>query len=81
MFKGCGGSTTTPTTITTTTTTTTATTPSTCTDTCGNPSYKGDDWCDDENNNCGCEWDGGDCCGKKVKKNYCKKCKCLDPKA
>merc|ERR1712167_536735 len=47
--------------------------------------YKGDGNCDDENNNCGCEYDGGDCCAKssktgKVEKKYCKQCKCLDPK-
>merc|ERR1712037_800556 len=46
--------------------------------------YKGDGNCDDENNNCGCEYDGGDCCVKSLKKpinkKYCKQCKCLDPK-
>merc|ERR1711979_145605 len=47
--------------------------------------YKGDGNCDDENNNCGCDYDGGDCCAKtakggKVKTQYCKDCKCLDPK-
>merc|ERR1711959_871821 len=35
--------------------------------------------CDDDNNNAGCEFDGGDCCGASVKKTYCKACKCLDP--
>ena len=40
---------------------------------------KGDGWCDDENNNYGCEWDGGDCCGPKVLNKFCKKCQCLDP--
>ena len=55
--------------------------PSTCTGSCKVKSWKGDGYCDDVNNNCGCAWDGGDCCGKNVKKNYCKKCKCLDPKA
>merc|ERR1712032_1020490 len=38
--------------------------------------YKGDGDCDDENNNCGCEFDGGDCCAKTLKKavnkKYCK---------
>merc|ERR1712050_101758 len=53
--------------------------------TCGSPSYKGDGNCDDDNNNKGCEYDGGDCCAKtvkggKVSKNYCKECKCKDPK-
>merc|ERR1719506_786235 len=31
------------------------------------PQYKGDGICDDENNNCGCKFDGGDCCNKSVK--------------
>merc|ERR1711981_1348243 len=35
--------------------------------------------CDDENNNCACGYDKGDCCGKNVKKAYCKECKCKDP--
>merc|ERR1711939_878917 len=52
---------------------------------CGAAKYKGDSNCDDENNNCGCQYDGGDCCtkslgGKPVNKKYCKQCKCLDPK-
>merc|ERR1711981_516975 len=51
---------------------------------CGVPAYVGDGRCDDENNNCGCNWDNGDCCGKSADKyqfSYCKKCKCSDPKA
>merc|ERR1711959_189466 len=44
----------------------------------------GDGNCDDDNNNCGCAYDGGDCCAKslggKVKTTYCKECKCKDPK-
>ena len=44
---------------------------------CGLLEYKGDGNCDDENNNKGCAYDGGDCCyksvkGGKVKKDYCK---------
>ena len=50
-----------------------------CPDTCGSPSYKDDQYCDDENNNCGCEWDGGDCCGINVNTKYCSACECLDP--
>merc|ERR1711879_102684 len=55
-----------------------------CPGDCGSPSYKGDGNCDDDNNNCGCQYDGGDCCAKtvkggKVKTDYCKQCKCLDP--
>ena len=40
---------------------------------------KGDKYCDDGNNNCVCDWDGGDCCGEKSDRTYCKKCQCLDP--
>ena len=45
--------------------------------TCGAADYKGDGNCDDDNNNRGCAWDGGDCCyktvkGGKVQKDYCK---------
>ena len=29
---------------------------------CGFEEWKGDDYCDDDNNNKACEWDGGDCC-------------------
>ena len=47
---------------------------------CKNKNWKGDGYCDDENNNSGCEFDGGDCCGPAVKKNWCKACQCLDPK-
>merc|ERR1712032_1195153 len=50
---------------------------------CGAANYKGDGNCDDVNNNCGCDFDGGDCCAKTLKKavvkKYCKKCQCLDP--
>ena len=35
--------------------------------TCGSPKYKGDGNCDDNNNNKGCDYDGGDCCAKSVK--------------
>merc|ERR1712178_115117 len=53
--------------------------PAACPGKCKFPAYKGDGNCDDENNTCGCEYDGGDCCGNNVKKTYCKECKCLDP--
>lgn len=49
---------------------------------CGAPSYVGDGFCDDDNNNCGCDWDQGDCCedsGKSKQFNYCSDCSCLDP--
>merc|ERR1711934_403825 len=48
------------------------------TDGCGSPSWANDMWCDDENNNADCNWDGGDCCGD-VNTNYCTDCTCLDP--
>ena len=48
---------------------------------CGVPQWKGDTYCDDENNNAGCDWDGGDCCGANVKKTYCIECECKDPSA
>ena len=41
----------------------------------------GDKFCDDWLNTAACKYDGGDCCGGNVDKTYCKKCKCLDPKA
>ena len=59
-----------------------ATTPKTTTSkskkTCGAPSYVGDGNCDDNNNNKGCGYDGGDCCAKsvqggKVQDTHCQK--------
>ena len=52
-----------------------------CYDICGSPTWKADNYCDDQNNNCGCDWDGGDCCGSNVNTNYCSACECLDPNA
>merc|ERR1711862_158332 len=48
---------------------------------CGYPPWKGDDLCDDENNNAGCDWDGGDCCDNDNDnwKVYCTECECKDP--
>ena len=46
---------------------------------CGSYKNRKDAKCDDENNNLGCGWDGGDCCGNQVDKSRCKKCQCLDP--
>lgn len=53
-----------------------------CSKPCEDASWKGDKTCDDENNHCGCGWDGGDCCGttKDYDYLYCTECKCLDPK-
>lgn len=39
----------------------------------------GDGYCDDDNNNDGCDYDGGDCCGDNVNTQYCTACQCLDP--
>ena len=39
----------------------------------------GDGHCDDDNNNAGCSYDGGDCCGDDVSMSYCSVCQCLDP--
>ena len=41
------------------------------------PYYIGDGYCEDENNNDGCGFDGGDCCGTDVITAYCSKCECL----
>ena len=46
---------------------------------CGSPQWFGDNYCDDENNNELCGWDGGDCCGKDVVTTFCSACECLDP--
>ena len=35
----------------------------------GNVKFKGDGVCDDNNNNAGCAWDGGDCCAGTVTKD------------
>lgn len=51
-----------------------------CASKCLSDKWKGDGNCDDPNNTCGCNWDGGDCCGKGKNLSYCTKCKCLDPK-
>ena len=47
--------------------------------TCAKPDWKGDNFCDDENNVESCDWDGGDCCGDNVITTYCTACECLDP--
>ena len=46
---------------------------------CGYPNWQGDKVCDDMNNNAGCDYDGGDCCGNFVDKSHCRLCQCLDP--
>ena len=50
--------------------------------TCENPGWIGDGYCDDSNNNEICQWDGGDCCGDNVNDLWdvwCIVCACLDP--
>ena len=44
---------------------------------CEIPEYYGDNYCDDENNNEACFFDGGDCCGSNVNTNCCTECLCL----
>ena len=44
---------------------------------CGLPQYSKDKFCEDENNNAACNFDGGACCGANVIKTYCTKCQCL----
>ena len=43
-----------------------------------NLGWIGDWYCDDENNNMECDYDGGDCCGPYVDTTYCDKCLCLN---
>ena len=64
----------------TSTTTTTTTTPPSGGD-CGSPNWANDEYCDDENNNAGCNFDGGACCNNNIAgwNNYCTKCQCLEP--
>ena len=53
----------------TTATTTTTPTPSGC----GNPDWANDEYCDDENNNPSCNFDGGACCNNNFSgwNQYC----------
>merc|ERR1711997_473257 len=50
---------------------------------CGSPQWANDEWCDDENNNAECNWDGGACCFNNFSgwDHYCSDCACLDPNA
>ena len=45
--------------------------------TCGKALWQGDTYCDDDNNNAGCDWDGGDCCSPDHNYDYCSACECL----
>ena len=44
--------------------------------------FVGDDYCDDGNNNAGCNYDGGDCCPSTPAPTgwdfYCTACECLE---
>ena len=37
-----------------------------------------DGYCDDDNNNQHCNYDGGDCCGLNVNTLYCSDCYCIE---
>ena len=43
----------------------------------GQTEWIGDGFCDDINNNEVCDFDNGDCCGAKVKKQFCLNCTCI----
>ena len=43
----------------------------------GEETWISDDSCDDINNNPFCMFDGGDCCGANVIKQYCIDCDCI----
>ena len=47
---------------------------------CGSPSWANDQWCDDENNNAQCNWDGGACCNNNYSgwDTYCTDCECKE---
>ena len=42
------------------------------------PGYVRDSHCDDQNNNEGCLFDGGDCCGSNVNTDFCTLCICYE---
>ena len=42
----------------------------------GTVSWIGNGYCDDENNNKGCNYDGDDCCGLFVNTEHCNFCEC-----
>ena len=49
------------------------------TTTCNLNVFIGDNYCDDNNNNVDCSYDGGDCCGCNINTDWCQECQCLDP--
>ena len=42
------------------------------------PENVSDGYCHDYNNNIECGFDGGDCCGSCINKEYCSGCECLN---
>merc|ERR1711935_282220 len=62
---------------------TTAPPPPTPSTGCESPQWANDQWCDDENNNADCNYDGGACCNNNVSgwDEYCSDCECLDSNA
>ena len=48
---------------------------------CGSPNFATDEHCDDENNNVGCNYDGGACCNQNIAgwDEFCTDCQCLNP--
>jgi len=72
-----------PTTAAPTTAAPTTAAPTTCQGNLGNfgQSWIGDNYCDDENNNAACQFDGGDCCNNSGQfwDRYCSACQCLQP--
>ena len=45
---------------------------------CDLPLSSGDGWCNDENNNEACFFDGGDCCRIQFNQPNCTECECLE---
>ena len=43
----------------------------------GRTDWIGNGYCDDDNNNKECKYDGGDCCGYCVSTEFCTICECL----
>ena len=43
---------------------------------CENKDWAGNGYCDDQTNILVCNYDGGDCCGPNVNKQYCTECQC-----
>jgi len=47
---------------------------------CGSPEWATDEWCDDQNNNPDCNYDGGACCFNDFAgwQQYCEDCDCIE---